>query len=507
MATENPLLQNRVLGQPQEPSIGAQVSPPALVQGAPPRDENEFNSFFQQTRQYLNRPDIKAALLQFAIANLQPRQPGVPDISAIANAVGSGAQAASRVQIREEEQRRQESKEAREEQRIGLEERRVSTLEKSEERQRVQGSRRLDILKEANDIARLRTRAVASGNTIQLKKLAEMKRQFDAELALKGRQIEVNAQRWAADRTTREKIADKTFDRTLVTQAMNAELARAKQAHQQLLKELENRELTKEGSKERAAIDKRINQLAAESVFNMGNAETNLDRLRRLGQAPTGGGEPSERGGSVPGVPGSAGSTGARRVDDAAVNQAIRLGRASSVLELAKRGEISISPEARQAAEQAAAKRTTEKRASIEELNVTQLESKFDPSTRRGQRAIPANPGEEAMDVLTKTGTYVRTREDFSRLSEDAQSFVINSLSQIFDKEKPPTDDQLWQLVLTYSFLQEYVRERYGADKANELMSTVRQNLEQARSVRRQKEAAKERSAQEQERIRQRLNK
>lgn len=102
------------------PTLGEMAEPAPLVQDAPPKDQDEFNSRYQEALAFIKSPAMQAGLLQFALANLQPRPVGQTVLGHAAAAASQGLEAVGRVTAVEESLRRQGVKEAGEEEERGL---------------------------------------------------------------------------------------------------------------------------------------------------------------------------------------------------------------------------------------------------------------------------------------------------------------------------------------------------------------------------------------------------
>lgn len=475
---------------PAAPGVGQLVRPPKLVQGNPPRTEEEFNSLFADAKAYLERPDVRAFLLQAGVQMLQPRPPGVPFISQVGQAVGAGSQAALGVQKREEEQRRFDVQEKRAQQRLGLEARRVATGEKAEERQRVQGARRLDILSEANNIARLRVAAINSGNSLDRQKLEEAKRQFDAELERRNREHAAEVTRWQNDRTAKAEAGDKAYNRALILQTSRILTQRATQATNLIKTETEALALEKPGSPEYKARIARIKELEKEARFNTGKAEKMLQEQLRGAT-----GEPSERGGSVPGpragitTPSGTAATArpAPMMSASDLSVIRREGNQERALQRIKEGAIRAPAEYVKRLETDVRGQTEKRRAKLpegpESVDFDTLERR---ARRPSSRSLPGSltGTQNVVNALTIDKSTIRTSDDYSSLDTKDQKRVQTNLNIVFPKGKPPRDAKIWQAVLHYPILQNYLRGRYGKEKAAQLIEQARKNFREGAEAR-----------------------
>src|SRR3990167_10069231 len=94
MANGKELIPNVAAPTPQQAQLAAAAPQPQTQVQAPgaPID----TGLMSQWKQYLDRPDIRAGMLQFAVSVLQPVAPGQSTLGHIAQSVGSGAGAIGR---------------------------------------------------------------------------------------------------------------------------------------------------------------------------------------------------------------------------------------------------------------------------------------------------------------------------------------------------------------------------------------------------------------------------
>ena len=136
-----------------ENEIGNLAQPLGFEREEPPTSPEEMEARTQRNVGLLQRPETRAALMQFAIQVLQPNAPGQSTIGKIAGAVGSGAEASTRVTDKAEQTRQQGIQE-------GLAERKVTDSElgtqidvKAEGRLQEQGDRTLALQKDTFELA------------------------------------------------------------------------------------------------------------------------------------------------------------------------------------------------------------------------------------------------------------------------------------------------------------------------------------------------------------------
>lgn len=87
----------------------------AGVVKAPPKDDNDFQQRVAGWTQFLQTPEIQAALVQFGVNALQPVAPGQTQLGHAAAAMGAGVGAAGRVQQLEYEKQQQMTENQRKE--------------------------------------------------------------------------------------------------------------------------------------------------------------------------------------------------------------------------------------------------------------------------------------------------------------------------------------------------------------------------------------------------------
>lgn len=78
---------------PYDPTLGAQAQPQAVNPNATPEEKMAYEAGWSD---YLQRPEVRASLLQFGIQAMQPVPIQQSGAGAFANAIGSGAQAYDR---------------------------------------------------------------------------------------------------------------------------------------------------------------------------------------------------------------------------------------------------------------------------------------------------------------------------------------------------------------------------------------------------------------------------
>lgn len=138
-----------------DPSLGDLAQPSPFIQGEPPQDQNQLTSAYEENLAFLKHPSTRAAMLQFALAVVQPRAVGQSVLGHTAQAASQGLEAGGRVETQAEIDRRQGFKEAQEEIATGQRERQLGISEKalgvqerqvgvSEERARLDAQRLLN---------------------------------------------------------------------------------------------------------------------------------------------------------------------------------------------------------------------------------------------------------------------------------------------------------------------------------------------------------------------------
>ena len=490
---------------PQGPSLGSAISPQTFVQGPPPADQIEFTRLFDDAQTFLQRTDVRAALMQFAVANLQPRQPGTPQISAIAQAAGQGGVAAGRVQATEEKERKQGVVEEQRQQTIDLQERRTAT---GEERLG------LDEKRFAADV-KLREKAINAAESRFARGLAAKKTAADLAFE-RGKETRTEAARVAGDVAARggarargrQKIGiEAKADAAAIkaeadarARAASLEAARAKGVAKQIDGLREQLQLVSPGSDDHKRIMREIQQLIPQAQFDDKNAERMLRTLR----GPTVGAQtpppaPGERrgaasppqGGVTPQTGTAPSRTGAipteappapqgQAVSSPVVDQVIREERVDRAIELGMNGTIKYSPE--QWAKLLAAKKGKETsrvaglRPALTVDEQREIETLAMRARKKGEN-LTGDLGRQVVSILARTKDIIRTREDFERQSKRSQQLILTKLNRIFEEGAPPREDSLWQFVLRYPFLQEYLADRLPGGKAE-----VEEMLEAARA-------------------------
>lgn len=149
--------------------LGQLVQPSPVQPAAPPQTGEEQQALEFKWREFLGRPEVRAALLQFSVNILQPKPAGQTTLGAIGTSIGAAGGAAERVrahEIEEEERLR----------RAGIEERQIAT---EEERTGIAGER-VDAFRERTEaeerVARANRRAEAARLAAKLRiklKIAE----------------------------------------------------------------------------------------------------------------------------------------------------------------------------------------------------------------------------------------------------------------------------------------------------------------------------------------------
>lgn len=132
----DPIAQSPFLPPTQQPAaasnqtLGNLVQPNPAAQGTPPATQADFDTRAKGWDTFFSQPAVSAALLQFGINMLQPRQAGQSVAGAAGQSLGAAGETAGRVVSKQLETDLAVAKEGREAQRVGLEGRRTAVDER-----------------------------------------------------------------------------------------------------------------------------------------------------------------------------------------------------------------------------------------------------------------------------------------------------------------------------------------------------------------------------------------
>ena len=460
--------------------------------------------------------------MQFAVANLQPRQPGTPQVSAIAQAVGQGGAAAGRVQATEEKERKQGVVEEQRQQTIDLQERRTATGEERLGLDEKRFEADVKLREKAINAAESRFAQGLAARKTAATTASDRRKEAATEAA---RVAEGAAARGGARARGRQKVGiEARTDAAAIkaeadarARAASFEASRVKGIGKQIEGLREQLQLESPGSDGHKRILGEIQQLIPQMKFSDENAERILKTLRgptvgaqtpitppgeRRGAAspPQGGvtpqtGTAASRGGAIPTDPPPAPQ--GQAVSDPVVDQVIREERVDRAIELGINGTIKYSPE--QWTKLLASKkgketsRLAELQPSLSTNEQRAIEDEAMRARKKGEN-LTGNLGRQVVSVLARTKSIIRTREEFGLLTKRGQQLIITKLNRMFKEDSVPREDSLWQFALLYPFLQDYLSDRYGADEVEQMLEKARADIQAGEGAR---ESSKQNKKQE----------
>lgn len=129
---QSPFVPPAVPGQPPQPTLGSVIQPQQSVgvPGAPPQNPQDLAAKTAGWDSFFANPAVATALLQFGVNLLQPRPQGQSVTGAVGSAAGAAGEAVGRVQKQQFEQDVITGREAREQERVGIESRRAASDER-----------------------------------------------------------------------------------------------------------------------------------------------------------------------------------------------------------------------------------------------------------------------------------------------------------------------------------------------------------------------------------------
>ena len=181
------------------PTAGA-ANPPASLR-PPAQGAGDVEARAKRISDFLSRPDIRAALLQFGISVLQPRPYYMSPFGAIAQAIGQGAQAAGRFNQLKRQREEEAIQRAFEERRVKAEEERAAAAVASAEAAKAQA--------EANA-------ALAQARTDEIRSLIETR---PIELEIRMRQAEAQMKQAEAALKQANTAAERAKAQRLLSEA------------------------------------------------------------------------------------------------------------------------------------------------------------------------------------------------------------------------------------------------------------------------------------------------
>lgn len=202
--------------------LGALMQPGAVQQGPPPQTPQELQQRTAEWEGFLGNPSVSAALMQFGMNMLQPRQYNQSVLGQVGQAAGAAGEAVARVADRRLAHDQLLNREKREDRRAAVDERRAAVDERraATDEQRAQDDKQYR--KEMLELQRmeLRIRAANAGGSGAAASVARDRLQFDKEQAEKELEFKRDklAQDWLKDNLDR---ADKQ-DAALLSQMIRS---------------------------------------------------------------------------------------------------------------------------------------------------------------------------------------------------------------------------------------------------------------------------------------------